>query len=259
MEPRSERDVPAVPPQTRRTLSPDETAFEARGLTRRFGRFTALSEVNLRVSAGEVFTLFGRNGAGKTTFLHLAATLMKPTSGGLFYGGKGMADDPTAVRRRIGLVSHTSLLYSDLTARENLDLYARLYGLEDRTEAVRQGLDRADLTLRADSPVRSLSRGMQQRLSIARALLHRPSLLLLDEPYTGLDPISSERFSRQIRGLRDAGAAVVLTTHDLEQGLEVADRVGILESGRMVYEGEGKQSPVEFRKIFTEVTGMGSR
>lgn len=201
--------------------------------------------------------LFGRNGAGKTTFLHLAATLMKPTSGEILYSGKSVSEDPAGVRREIGLVSHASFLYPDLTARENLEFYARLYDLQNRNAAVENALGRADLMWRADSPVRSLSRGMHQRLTIARALLHQPSLLLLDEPYTGLDPISAERFSRHLLELRASNVAALFTTHDLEQGLEMADRAVILEAGRVVYEGDGKQTPVEFRKIFAEVTRKG--
>jgi heme exporter protein A len=179
---------------------------------------------------------------------------MKPSSGELFYGGRLAADDPAGVRRQIGLVSHASFLYSDLTVRENLDFYARVYSLPNPSTVIQESLDRADLTWRADSPVRSLSRGMHQRLTIARALLHNPTLLLLDEPYTGLDPISAERFSDQILKLRDSKAAVILTTHDLGQGLEVADRAVILEAGRIVYEGKGRQDPEAFRKVFNEVT-----
>lgn len=210
-------------------------------------------DVTLRLRSGEVFVLFGRNGAGKSTFLHIAATLMRPSSGELFYSGRLASDEPAAVRRQIGLVSHASFLYSDLTVRENLEFYAQVYGLADPKAVIEQALNRADLTWRADSPVRSLSRGMHQRLTIARALLHKPTLLLLDEPYTGLDPISAERFSGQILELRDSKAALILTTHDLGQGLEVADRVAILESGRIVYEGKGGQDPETFRKTFAEV------
>lgn len=224
-------------------------------MTKRFGRFTALNHLNLQLESREVLVLFGRNGAGKTTFLHLAATLMKPSHGELYYLGRPLSEDPTDVRRQIGLVSHASFLYPDLTVRENLEFYARLYGITDAPSTIGEALDRADLHNRSDSPVRSLSRGMHQRLTIARALLHHPSLLLLDEPYTGLDPISADRLSRQIGELATSNAAVVLTTHDVEQGLEVADRVVILESGRIVYQGEGKQDPGEFRKTFAEITG----
>lgn len=180
---------------------------------------------------------------------------MKPTSGELFYRGKPVSNNPSDARRFIGVVSHASFLYPDLTVRENLEFYARLYDVDDVSARVIEGIARADLAARADSPVRSLSRGMHQRLTIARALLHRPALLLLDEPYTGLDPVSAERFSILLQTLRDEGTSAIVTTHDLERGLEVADRVAVLESGRLVYQGEGHQVTTEFRKLFAELTG----
>ncbi|MFQ5791171.1 MAG: heme ABC exporter ATP-binding protein CcmA [Acidobacteriota bacterium] len=229
--------------------------FEARSLVKRFGRFTALDRVSLSVGTGEILALFGRNGAGKTTVLHLAATLMKPSEGELFYEGRPASSAPRELRRSVGMVSHASFLYPDLTVRENLEFFSRLYGLRDRGARIKEAIARADLTVRADSPVRSLSRGMHQRLTIARALLHAPLVLLLDEPYTGLDPASAERFTRQLSELRETGTAAILTTHDLERGLEVADRVALLESGRLVYEGPGGQDLEEFRKLFAKLTG----
>jgi len=201
-----------------------------------------------------VLTLFGRNGAGKTTFLQLAATLMKPTEGRFLYGEGKESSSPEEIRRGIGLVSHASFLYPDLTVRENLSFYAHLYGLDDVASRVHEATDRADLLPRADSPVRSLSRGMHQRLTIARAVLHGPSLLLLDEPYTGLDPVSADRLSELLSQFREQGTAAILTTHDLERGLAAADRVAILESGRLVHEGTSNLDPKEFRKIFAEAT-----
>ncbi|MGH9459811.1 MAG: ABC transporter ATP-binding protein [Vicinamibacteria bacterium] len=211
-------------------------------------------DLNLRVGWGEVLALFGRNGAGKTTFLQLAATLMKPTEGRFLYGEGKESSSPEEIRRGIGLVSHASFLYPDLTVRENLAFYARLYGLTKVSAVVEEAAERADLSARADSPVRSLSRGMHQRLTIARAVLHRPSLLLLDEPYTGLDPVSADRLSGLISNFREQGTAAILTTHDLERGLAIADRVAILESGRVVHEGTSQQDPKTFRKLFSDVT-----
>lgn len=201
-----------------------------------------------------MLTLFGRNGAGKTTFLQLAATLMKPTEGRFLYGESRESSSPEEIRRGIGLVSHASFLYPDLTVLENLSFYARLYGLDDVSSRVEEATQRADLAARADSPVRSLSRGMHQRLTIARAVLHGPSLLLLDEPYTGLDPVSADRLSELLSRFREQGTAAILTTHDLERGLAAADRVAILESGRLVHEGTSKLDPKEFRKIFADAT-----
>ena len=213
-----------------------------------------MADLNLRVASGEVLALFGRNGAGKTTFLQLAATLMKPTEGRLLYGDAEAASSPEAIRRRIGLVSHASFLYPDLTVRENLAFYSRLYGLTDVASVVEEAVERADLSARVDTPVRSLSRGMHQRLTIARAVLHRPSLLLLDEPYTGLDPVSADRLSALLTQFREQGTAAILTTHDLERGLALADRVAILESGRLVHEGTAQQDLKTFRKLFSDVT-----
>ena len=215
-------------------------------------------DLNLRVASGEVLVLFGRNGAGKTTFLQLAATLMKPTEGRLLYGGDEDSPTPETIRRRIGLVSHASFLYPDLTVRENLSFYAQLYGLADAAAVVKEATERADLTARADSPVRSLSRGMHQRLAIARAVLHRPSLLLLDEPYTGLDPVSADRLSDLLSQFRERGTAAIITTHDLERGLAAADRVAIMESGRLVHEGPSKLDPKRFRKLFADLTTRSS-
>ncbi len=179
---------------------------------------------------------------------------MTPTEGQLIYGDDEESSSAEEIRRQIGLVSHASFLYPDLTVRENLAFYAQLYGLSDTDSVVDEAIRHADLSVRADSPVRSLSRGMHQRLTIARAVLHRPSLLLLDEPYTGLDPVSADRLSALLTGFREQGTAAILTTHDLERGLAAADRVAILESGRLVHEGTGSQDPKEFREVFTEVT-----
>lgn len=179
---------------------------------------------------------------------------MKPTEGRLLYGEGEESSSPEEIRRGIGLVSHASFLYPDLTVWENLSFYAQLYGLTDIPAVVEEATERADLSARADSPVRSLSRGMHQRLTIARAVLHRPSLLLLDEPYTGLDPVSADRLSDLLSQFRERGTAAILTTHDLERGLAAANRVAIMESGRLVHEGTGKQDPKTFRKLFADVT-----
>lgn len=234
-------------------MSQPPPVFEARALSKRFGRFTALEGVSLGIQPGEVLALFGRNGAGKTTFLHITATLLRPTSGELLYQGRPAGEASGGLRRRIGLLAHASFLYQDLTARENLYFFARLYGLSEKQAAVEQALEKARLSERADAPVRDLSRGMQQRLAIARAVLHQPRLLLLDEPYTGLDPVSAERLSRMIEEFRGPTTACILTTHDLERGREAADRVAILEAGRLVYQG-GRPEPGELRRLLVEAT-----
>jgi heme exporter protein A len=217
-------------------------------LTKRFGRSTALREVDLEIERGRRHVLFGRNGAGKSTLLALAATLLRPTSGEIFYDGLRADDAGDEIRRRIGLVSHQSLLYPDLTVLENLEFYRRLYG---EAQSAEEALAWADLDLRRHTPVRSLSRGMLQRLALARALLHRPSLLLLDEPYTGLDEASAERLTRRLTDL-DRGTTVLLATHDVERGVAIADRISILEAGRIAFDATGA-SASEVRRILLEI------
>ncbi|HXV62581.1 MAG TPA: ABC transporter ATP-binding protein [Vicinamibacteria bacterium] len=213
-------------------------AFEARRVTKRFGRLTALREVDLALEPARCHVVFGRNGAGKSTLLGIAATLLKPTSGELFFDGRPLDDLRDAVRHRLGFVSHESLLYPDLTVSENLAFYAKLYGVDADVEAT---LTWADLELRRRTPTRNLSRGMTQRLAIARALLHRPSLLLLDEPFTGLDTVSSDRLSDRIKSLR-RDTTVLLTTHDVDRGVAIADRILLMESGRIATDATGASS-----------------
>ena len=195
--------------------------------------------------------LFGRNGAGKSTFLRVAATLLKPSSGELLYDGVPLSELDPGARSRIGLVSHQSFVYADLTVRENLEFYARLYGASRDTGAL---LEWADLALRAGSPARSLSRGMQQRLAIARALVHDPQLVLLDEPFTGLDAPSAERLSELLTRLRDTpgrDTTILMATHDIERGVALGDRVLLMDAGRIVFDATGANVS-EVRRLLTE-------
>jgi heme exporter protein A len=230
------------------SLNPVAPAFAARRLTKRFGRSTALREIDLSLEAGRCHVLFGRNGAGKSTLLLIAATLLRPTSGEIFFSGERYEELGDEVRRRIGLVSHQSFLYPDLTVVENLEFYARLYGsTADPSEA----LSWAELDLRRHAPVRSLSRGMLQRLSVARALLHRPQLLLLDEPYTGLDASSSERLSTRLADAKGE-TSILLTTHDVERGVSIADRISILEGGRIAFDATGATA-AEVKRLLLQI------
>jgi heme exporter protein A len=224
------------------------TAFSARRVTKRFGRVAVLKEIDLDLEAGLCHVLFGRNGAGKSTLVGVAATLLRPTSGELFYEGTPYTRLGAAVRRQIGLVSHQSFAYPDLSVLENLEFYARIYGVEGGIE---DALSWADLDLRRHSPVRSLSRGMLQRLAVSRALLHRPRLLLLDEPYTGLDALSSERLSTRIFELK-RDTTILLTTHDIERGVAIADRILIMEGGRIAFDATGGTAS-EVRRVLLEI------
>lgn len=230
------------------TLSAVPPAFVARRLTKRFGRASVLKGIDLSLESGRCHVLFGRNGAGKSTLLAIAATLLRPTSGELLYHGTPYEELGETVRRHIGLVSHHSFVYPDLTVSENLEFYRRLYG---SSESVEDALEWADLGLRRHSPARSLSRGMLQRLALARALLHRPKLLLLDEPYTGLDAVSTDRFATRLNELK-ASTTMLLTTHDVERGVADADRILILEAGRIAFDATGG-SASEVRRILLEI------
>src|SRR4029079_19201027 len=178
--------------------------------------------------------LFGSNGAGKTTFLKVAAGLMRPTKGSLCIEGFDVAKNAEETRRRIGFLSHNTFVYRDLSPLENLKFFCRLYGVSDSEERLLELLKRVDLAQRANEPVRAFSRGLQQRVGIARALLHDPSLILLDEPYTGLDAKAVAMLNNILDEFVAAGRTVLLTTHDLEQGLRGATRVVIMDRGKVV-------------------------
>ena len=202
-------------------------------VTRNFGRRRALSRVSFVCRAGEVVALLGPNGAGKSTLLSIASTLLKPTSGDVRYGAHPAAAAGAAVRRQIGLLAHDLFVYPELSAAENLLFFGRLYGLTDVERIVRAALEQAKLADRPDDPVAGFSRGMRQRLAIERALLHSPRLVLLDEPFTGLDDASVEALRGRLASLRLSGSIVLLTTHDLEVIDGIADRALILTAGKV--------------------------
>lgn len=210
--------------------------LEARKLSKRYGHVRALRDLSLRVEGGCLLAAFGPNGAGKTTLLRILAGLVRPTGGDVLVDGRPLQHDAGAVRRRIGYVSHKSMLYDSLSARENLQFVGRLHAVEDRLVRVDQLLRTLDLHDRADEPVGILSRGLRQRVSIARALLADPDLILLDEPFSGLDQHAAVVLRTLLQAVRRRGRTVVLVTHDLERGLELADRVVILEGGRLVHD-----------------------
>ncbi|MFN4294182.1 MAG: heme ABC exporter ATP-binding protein CcmA [Thermoflexales bacterium] len=201
-----------------------------------YGLRPVLRGVSLDVSRGEFVAILGANGAGKTTLLRILATLTRPNGGTLTIGGIDALAHPDRARARIGLVSHQSLIYPDLTARENLEFYGRMYAAANLPTRIEEALRRVNLWQRRDDPARTFSRGMIQRLAIARAILHDPPLLLLDEPFTGLDQASAADLSALLREAALGDRAVVMTTHELSRGLDGVTRALILQGGRIARE-----------------------
>jgi heme exporter protein A len=211
----------------------DFTSLTFGNVTRNFGRRRALSGVSFSVEAGQVLALLGANGSGKSTLLSIAATLLDVSSGEVRYGTSTARQAGAALRRRVGLLGHDLYLYPELTARENLEFFADLYGLDRAEVRVGDALASAALEDRADDPVSSYSRGMRQRLALERALLHDPRLVLLDEPFTGLDDASSSALRERLARVRQRGAIVLLTTHELEAIDGVVDTACVLSRGRI--------------------------
>ncbi len=205
-----------------------------REVSRSFGRRRALWRVSLTFRAGEIVGLLGPNGAGKSTLLSLVSTLVVPSSGEILYGRATAHQAGPGLRARMGMLGHDLFLYPELTARENLTFFARLYALHDIGTRVERALARAYLSDRGDEPVSGFSRGMRQRLALERALLHEPRLLLLDEPFTGLDDASGQALVARLRSLRGEGCIVIVATHDLDLADGLLDRVAVLRDGRLV-------------------------
>jgi heme exporter protein A len=232
--------------------------IEVRGLTKAFGLRPVLRGVDLSVGPGEFVALFGPNGAGKTTLLRILATLTRPTSGRALIAGYDIARQPAAARAVLGLVSHQPLLYGDLTAEQNLHFFGRMYGLDRSTRQARTSdlLERVGLAARARDPLRTFSHGMQQRLAIARAVLHDPPVLLLDEPYAGLDQDAALMLDGVLRDVATRGRAVLMTTHSLSRGLAMADRVAILSRGVVAHVAPRHQlDEAGFATLYAQLVG----
>jgi len=225
--------------------SPPAAIVGAEGLTKRFGPLLAVDRVDLEVHEGESVALFGPNGAGKTTLIRILCMSLRPTSGRVLIAGLDPRKDDLEIRRRIGLISHQSYLYDDLTARQNLEFFSRLHGVPDPAARAEELLEQFELANRADDAVGTFSRGMQQRVSLARSLVHDPPLVFLDEPFTGLDPYAAEMLRRTLEVLRDQRRTLVLVTHDLRQGLELSDRWLLLSRGRIVHKGVSKETDAD--------------
>ncbi|MCS7255579.1 MAG: heme ABC exporter ATP-binding protein CcmA [Thermomicrobium sp.] len=213
----------------------DDPILIVDGLTKRYSWKTALSEVSFSVAPGTCLLIVGPNGAGKTTLLRILAGLTRPTAGTISWFGRAHQVVPVEVRARLGVVTHRTMLDPDLTVAENLFYYARLYRVAEPNVRVREVAELVDVVDRLHERVRQLSRGLQQRVALARAFLHRPDVLLLDEPDTGLDRASRERLRALLDQYRERGGTVLLTTHAHEFGLEVATWALYLDRGRVVW------------------------
>lgn len=212
----------------------DFTSLTLTEVSRNFERRRVLNKVSLQCDAGQIVALLGPNGAGKSTLLAIAATLLEPTAGSVRYGDRTARGSGGALRGRIGLLGHDLYVYPELSPAENLRFFGRLYNLADVERRVDEALERAELTLRRDDPIAGFSRGMRQRLALERALLHEPRLVLLDEPFTGLDDSATAALRTRLSGLRTAGAIVLMTTHDLETIDGLVDRAVLLQNGRLL-------------------------
>jgi heme exporter protein A len=213
---------------------------EARGLTKVYGRQRALGGVDLTLRAGEATALLGPNGAGKSTLVGILATLVTPSAGEVRYGDERAGDDD--LRGAIGVIAHESLCYGDLTGRENLSFFARLYNVPDARARVEQLLDRVGLADAAERPARTYSRGMLQRLAVARALVHKPQLLLADEPFTGLDRAGVELLATLLSEERARGCILCVVTHDFDAVAALIDRVVVLARGRIAHDAPAPPS-----------------
>lgn len=231
---------------------------EVEALVRTFGHRRALAGVDFSLDPGECLALFGPNGAGKTTLLRVLAGLLKPTSGRARIAGVQLPAGADA-RAAVGLISHNSMLYEALTARENVEFVARLYALPDPRAAAADALRRMRIDDRAGTIVRALSRGMQQRVSIARAVVHAPKVLLLDEPYSGLDEGGAGALTALLVELRCAGAALIIVTHNLAEGLALATQSAIMQAGRFVHHETVATSDVgAFAARYRELVASGA-
>jgi heme exporter protein A len=236
-----------MPPDT---PPPVSVSLELRNVSKYFGDLAALAGAQLRVEPGDAILLYGPNGAGKTTLLRLLATLARPSEGEVLFGGQNVRRH--AAKATIGFVSHATFLYGDLTVRENLKFFGRLFALPRLEKQIDAALEFFALGDRACTPVRKLSRGMQQRVSLARAFLHEPQFLLLDEPFTGLDAATVSTLEDLMRRLPAEGKAVVFSTHDFDRGAALARRLVALEAGRIQYDGPLALVPRNLLRVTSE-------
>lgn len=229
--------------------------IKVRRLVKTFGPKPVLRGLNFQVAQGEFVALLGPNGAGKTTFLRILATLSRPKMGEVIMAGHQLPAEAAAVRQRLGVVSHQPLLYGDLSAEQNLRFYGWMYGVGDLDQRIDEVLHLVGLYPRRRDLVRQFSRGMQQRLAIGRAILHRPDILLFDEPHTGLDQEAAAMLDGVLREIASGGRTVVMTSHDISRAADLADRVDILSKGVIAAsESTDAIDPIQLTELYRSVT-----
>jgi heme exporter protein A len=231
--------------------------LKVENLTKSFGGRKAVDKLSFELPEGAFLSVFGPNGAGKTTLLRMLSTLTRPTEGSIMLGSVDVKEEPEAARAQVGLISHQPMLYPDLTAEENLMLFAQLYGVEHAHDRVIELLDAVGLKHRRFDQVGTFSRGMTQRVSIARALVNDPTLVLLDEPYSGLDPYAIQIFDELIESVRE-DRTFVMVSHNLEKGMTLASHVLVMARGRSVlFDEKENLSESDFNNLYAETVGMG--
>ena len=233
------------------------SAINIQGLTKYHGNRPALRGLDLELRWGEVLSVFGPNGSGKTTLVKLVAGLSRATSGSIRIAGLNPEKSGSGVRLLLGVVTHQTFLYDDLTVLENLRFHARMYGIGDMDARIEEVSNTLDITSYLDARVRTLSNGMQKRVSLTRAMLHHPRLLIFDEPEAGLDQEALSLVSALLETHRSQGGTAIVTTHDVERGISLADRVIILSKGRKSYDTDGRSvEPTIFRETYRKQTGV---
>ncbi len=235
----------------------EDLAITVKSISKTFGRRKVLSDISLDLKKGKFLSIFGPNGAGKTTFLKILTTLISPTSGDAQVAGFSIKTHPTEIRKRIGFISHSPLLYRELTTYENLKFYGQMYGVSDLENRIDGLLDQVELSHRRFDVVGYFSRGMFQRLAIARALLHKPEILFLDEPHAGLDPHAVEILEGLINDLKEKNT-FIMVTHNLDLGLSLSTDVVILNHGQIVYRSEDIIDVDSFKATYIRECKEGS-
>lgn len=238
-------------------MSESAPIIEIEQLSKAYGYVPVLKKIDLSVAKGQFIAVLGANGSGKSTLLKMIAGLVKPTGGIIRVGGWDMPKEAEAVRAQIGMVSHKALLYDNLTARENLRFFSRLYALSDDNR-INDLLKQVGLEKRADSLVNTFSRGMQQRLSIARALLHNPHVLLFDEPYTGLDQDAGAVLDELLTDAHQSGHTILMATHQLDRAARLAERIVIINRGTIAYDNTQSLSSNEISTLYSQTTGLAT-